>query len=316
MLDTTPQTNAIISMQQFSTENDLSVENSAGGYLFKRPGVKLTLFPHLKYVRYNMETIKIPEAPFVADGELFIPLSLLQCLPESFKAVKNEIVSDVFILLDPGHGGEDTGAISGKAVEKDVVLDIARRTQRLLSAANIYSELTRDGDYFITLDQRSKIANRHPGAIFVSIHANAASSPQAQGIETFYLTSNISDNQRAIWVSSAYDFNTVSGRLEPDLELLAAEKISHQNRDQSKVLAEFVQSNLITNLKEMDRGVKQENFSVLRESFFGPAILIETGFLTHPQSRQKLLDPAYRQRLAENIANGIILFAKEYKSKL
>ena len=306
--ETTPLvvTNSIISMSEFSQNNNLEVTNASGGYLFTRQGIRLHIYPHLNYARYNGRTIRIPDAPFVSKGELFIPLSLIEALPDSFRPRQRQ--SKFMVLLDPGHGGEDTGAISGNALEKDVVLDIARRTQRILAEAGIASELTRKDDYFITLDERSRIANKHPGAIFVSIHANAESSGNAQGVETFFLTSRISDKQRAKWAATAYDFNTASGRLDNSMELLAAEKISHNNRNDSKILAQYVQDSIIKNLKETNRGVKQENFSVLRESFFGPAILIETGFITHPASRRKLLSPAYRQNMAKNIAQGIILY--------
>ncbi len=298
---------AVIPMKEFCSTHNLEVENYAGGYLFTRQGVRLQLFPGLNYLRYNGKTIRITDTPFVSSGELFLPLSLIKSLPDSFSP-REQAVSSIFVLLDPGHGGEDTGAISGKAYEKDIVLDIARRVQQRLSRAGIASQLTRDADYFITLDERSKIANRHPGAIFVSIHANAETTGNVEGIETFYLTSKISDRQRAEWASDAYDFNTANGSLDPKLELIAAERMSHGARDDSKALAQFVQKTLINNLGEASRGVKQENFSVLRESFFGPAILIETGFVTHAQSRQKLLNYAYRQRMADSIANGILQF--------
>ncbi len=307
-VNTGVMTNSIISMNEFTTKNNLTAENAAGGYLFTRPGVRLQIYPHVKYVRYNGKTLKIPDAPFVSNGKLFLPLSLIENLPDSFNI--KEATVNAFILLDPGHGGEDTGAISSGAVEKDIVLDIARRIQRILTESNIPSELTRKDDHFITLDERSKIANRHPGAIFISIHANAESSGQADGIETFYLTSKISDKQRAKWASTEYDFNTAGGRLNPKLELITAEKMSYEIRNKSKILARLVQNSIIENLNETDRGVKQENFSVLRESFFGPAILIETGFVTNPVTRKKLLTPEYRQRMAENIAKGIAIYIK------
>lgn len=308
-IDTGVMSNSIISMYEFSTQNNLTAENAAGGYLFTRPGVRLQIYPHVKYIRYNGRTLSIPDAPFVSSGKLFLPLSLIEALPDSFN-IKKATTVDAFVLLDPGHGGEDTGAISAGAFEKDIVLDIARRTQRILTESGIPSELTRKDDHFITLDERSKIANRHPGAIFISIHANAESSGKADGIETFYLTSKISDKQRAKWASTEYDFNTAGGRLTPKLELITAEKMSYEIRNKSKVLAQLVQSSIISNLHETDRGVKQENFSVLRESFFGPAILIETGFVTHPITRKKLLTPNYRQKMAENIARGIVLYIK------
>ncbi len=298
---------AVLSMKEFSDKHNLEVENYAGGYLFTRQGVRLQLFPGLNYLRYNGKTIRITDAPFVSNGELFLPLSLISSLPDSFSP-REQAVSSIFVLLDPGHGGEDTGAISGKAFEKDIVLDIARRVQQRLNRAGIASQLTRDADYFITLDERSKIANRHPGAIFVSIHANAETTGNVQGIETFYLTSKISDKQRAEWASDAYDFNTADGSLNPKMELIAAEKMSYGARNDSKTLARFVQNTIISDLGEPSRGVKQENFSVLRESFFGPAILVETGFVTNAQSRSKLLNYAYRQKMAESIANGILKF--------
>lgn len=305
-IDTRLPSNAIISMEEFTMKNDLTTSNSAGGYLFTKPGVRLHIYPHVNYIRYNGQTIRIPDSPFVQGGELFIPLSLVESLPDSFESKKQ--ISNVYVILDAGHGGEDTGAMYGSAMEKDIVLDIARRTQRILAEAGIASDLTRNDDYFITLDERSRIANRHPGAIFISIHANAASAGNAEGIETYYLSSKISDRQRAQWAATEYDLKTAGGALSPKLEVLAAEKMSYDTRNRSKILAQFVQSNIIENMSEVDRGVKQENFSVLRESFFGPAILIETGFLSHTNTRNKLSTPAYRQNIADNIAKGIILF--------
>ena len=309
-IDTTPIKNSIMSMKEFSRNNDLTVVNASGGYLFTKTGVRLHIYPHVKYLRYNGQTIEIPDAPFVADGELFLPLTLIASLPESFRA-KKALMSDAFIIIDAGHGGEDTGAISGTVLEKDIALDISRRLQRNLGAAGIASKLTREGDYFITLDERSRIANRHPGAIFISIHVNAETSGSAEGIETYFLSSKISDNQRAEWAATEYDFNTANGALDPQTEIRAARKISKDIRNRSKILAESVQSSLINNIKEEDRGVKQANFSVLRESFFGPAILIETGFISHDFTKKKLIQPEYRQKIADSISAGIINFTSK-----
>ena len=308
-INNTILTNSIISMDEFENKYNLSVSNNAGGYLFTRKGVRLQLYPNIRFIRYNSQTIAIPEAPFVTDGNLFIPLSLIDNLPEKF-AISEAFLPNAFVILDAGHGGEDTGAISGNIMEKDLALDMVRRIQRGLAANGVKSRLTRNGDYFLTLAQRSDIANKYPGAIFVSIHVNAATSNSAEGIETFFLSSKISDEERGSWAANEYDFNTAEGFLSQQNELTTAINMSKKHRKQGKKLANFIQSKIINNLNEKSRGVKQANFAVLRESLFGPAILVETGFLSHQQTKAKLIKPEYRQAMANCITLGIVDFIK------
>lgn len=197
------------------------------------------------------------------------------------------------IVLDPGHGGRDFGKVAGASSnEKTYTLDVARRAEKLLEAAGYKVVLTRETDTFIDLAPRAVIANTNRADLFVSIHFNAlANDSRTSGVEVYTFAPR---HQRS----------TVSWgpRQIDDTENHAAPVNRYDHW--SVLLAQSMQRRFVTDLKSYDRGRKIAHFGVLR-GLNCPGILLECGFLTSEAELRKIATPAYRQQLAEAIADGV-----------
>ncbi len=170
------------------------------------------------------------------------------------------------VVLDPGHGGFDPGAVSPNGLnESEVVLDISLRAAALLEDRGFDVIMTRNDDSFISLYERAEIANRAGAEIFVSVHSNAATRSAVGGLETYYGRGRESD---------------------------------------SYYLARTMQNSMVNKLRLTDRGVKTDRFTVIRETEM-PAVLLEIGFLSNPEEERLLGSSSFRERAAESIAEGI-----------
>ena len=210
------------------------------------------------------------------------------------------------VVIDPGHGGKDTGAIGPHGVrEKDVALSIAKRLAARLRVLGFTVVLTRKDDSFIALDERTRIANDAHADLFVSIHCNAARKRTLSGIETWTL--NVASDRYAARLSAfenAEDERTVS-----DLRLILADLATKANAGDARELAQSVQSALVRGLrsrigKVTDHGVKQALFYVLLGAHM-PSILVETAFLSNPSEEARLRSAKYQDGTAEAIARGV-----------
>jgi len=195
------------------------------------------------------------------------------------------------VVLDPGHGGVDPGAVVSTNVpyEKDLVLDVAKRVRRILRQSGIVVRMTRrDDDKTLTLEDRTTIARKREGSVLVSIHANKAASRSAQGIETFVLpAAGFPSTASSEPVAEVYPGN-----------LYDAESLQ---------LGYFIHRELLDQVQAVDRGVKRARYEVLRNAPC-PAALVELGFMSHAAELNKLNTEDYRQRLAEGIAQGVRIF--------
>lgn len=205
----------------------------------------------------------------------------------------------VRVVLDAGHGGKDLGYHSGPYVEKKYTLLLAREVRKHLEAAGFTVTLTRTTDRAMPLAARAELANRAGADVFVSLHFNAAevSPGSVNGVEVYCLT--------PVGARS-----TNSRRPGPDRG--TAPGLRHTAA--SIVLAYMIQSNLVSRLGMTDRGTRFANFEVLRAADM-PAVLVEAGFLSHPAERRRILDPAYRSRLAAAIAGGIIAYRDTVRTR-
>ena len=199
------------------------------------------------------------------------------------------------VVLDPGHGGMDSGAMAGGVLEKDLTLDIAQRMERLLGAQGVATLMTRMGDSYIALVDRAALANRAEDAIFVSIHLNEGARPMARGVETYF----------------APQQTTVGPRLASWLPFLRMTS-SDQPNVESQSLAGFIQEELVMQTKANNRGTKAEQFYVLA-NVRHPAVLVEGGFLTNTDDAGKLADTNYREELAAAISAGILKYRETLK---
>jgi N-acetylmuramoyl-L-alanine amidase len=222
-------------------------------------------------------------------------------------------------VLDPGHGGEDPGAIGVTGTqEKIVVLDVAMRLKARLEADGFEVLLTRSCDTLVPLSDRSKIANTKRADLFVSIHANAAPNRQACGLETYFLSESKTDWERTVAAreNAALEFETTdAARMTDELELILTDLAQNEFLYESSELAAKIQEMTLPLARVNNRGVRQANFYVLRNNYM-PAVLVECGFLTNRSEEKLLNDSKHRDRLAEGIAKGIVEFTKEYEKRV
>lgn len=223
------------------------------------------------------------------------------------------------IVIDPGHGGKDPGAI-GKfgLVEKHITLDVATRLRSYLENRGLELILTRDDDRFVSLWERADLANKKDADFFISIHANASYSKYVKGFEVFYLSEAVDDNARAVaaienaslkYESSSFGNRKPSSALEAtlwDIEYT-------ENRAESIELAGCITKAAHRELDIKNRGVKAARFYVLKGAKM-PSVLIEVGFISNWQEAKKLETSRHLDALARTIASGIIEYKKEYEA--
>ena len=209
------------------------------------------------------------------------------------------------IVIDPGHGGKDPGALGrGTLQEKTVVLSISEKLRNILTQRGYTVLMTRDTNRYIPLKQRTAFATQHKADLFLSIHANASENRKANGIETYYLS--VTSTDKAAEAIAARE-NADSGYSIQELETLLKRIIQESKSEDSKRLARHVQHALVQATGAVDRGVKHARFVVLIGTNV-PAILIETGFVSNSTEGHKLTTRAYQHKIATAIAHGIEMF--------
>ena len=217
----------------------------------------------------------------------------------------------VTVAIDPGHGGEDPGAIGRRGTyEKHVALAISRKLKTILDGdATLRPVLTRDDDYFVPLAMRVQKARRSQADLFVSIHADAFREPRARGSSVFALSENGATSAAARWLAQKENDADLIGGVNLDardpvlartlLDLSQAAQINDSLKAGRHVLQELAEVNALHK-----RDVEQAGFAVLKAPDV-PSILIETAFISNPDEELKLRDPRHQARYAESIADGI-----------
>ncbi len=219
------------------------------------------------------------------------------------------------IVVDAGHGGKDPGAIGPSGTyEKDVTLAMAKvLAETLRKEIGCDVILTRSGDVFLPLEERTAIANRVGADLFLSIHANAAVNREAYGIETYYL--NFSKNDKAAAVAARE--NGTSLKQVGDLELILFDLMANSKINESSRLATDIQRNLVADLgrsykQVKDLGVRQGPFYVLLGATM-PSVLVETAFISHPREESRLIDRKYHQKTAAAIVRAVQQYANSLR---
>jgi N-acetylmuramoyl-L-alanine amidase len=219
------------------------------------------------------------------------------------------------IVIDAGHGGYDPGAMNDGVSEADVVLDVAMRLERLLvQQPGVEVVLTRRGNVYVPLEERTAMANRAGADLFLSIHANASEDDRARGIETYFL--NFAPNPAAEAIAARE--NAASARTMRQLPDIVKAIALNNKIDESRDFASLVQSAMMERLKRgngnvKDLGVKQAPFMVLIGATM-PSILAEISFLTNPQEAVLLRGTPYRQQIAEALFNGVMRYQRSLKT--
>ncbi|AIX72953.1 N-acetylmuramoyl-L-alanine amidase AmiA [Mixta calida] len=222
------------------------------------------------------------------------------------------------VMLDPGHGGIDSGAVGEEgSEEKHIVLEIAHNIRQILSQHNgIEARLTRESDHFIPLAQRVEIAHQHGADLFMSIHADGFTSPSANGASVFALSNRGASSAMARYLSEK----------ENAADKVGGIKTQSDNPLLQQVLFDLVQTDTIKNsltlgshiLKQIrpvhhlhSQHTEQAAFAVLKSPSI-PSVLVETSFITNPEEERLLGTTAFRQKIAGAIADGIVSFFNEF----
>jgi N-acetylmuramoyl-L-alanine amidase len=228
------------------------------------------------------------------------------------------------VAIDPGHGGKDPGAVGQNGVkEKDIVLAIALKVRDLLKESpDLKVFLTREKDVFVELQERTKFANRKKADLFVSIHANAVPGPkkrmdQTKGYKVYFLSQARNEEDRLV----AMRENAVvqledSGERGDALTSILADMINNEylaeSQDLSILLDKTFEQSLKKKIDKLHYGIGQANFWVLNGAHM-PSVLIETGFISHPDEEATLSDPQFQQKMAETIVQTIVAFREKYE---
>lgn len=194
------------------------------------------------------------------------------------------------VVLDPGHGGQDSGAMCGGVMEKDLTLDVARRVDRLLDSEGVATLMTRLGDTYVSLADRAALGNRAKDSIFISIHFNEDNKPVASGVETYYAAHQVnSGSSFASWLP------------------FLSQSPSNSPKPESQSLASYIQEALVVRTRSVDRGTQPKQFFVIA-NVSSPAVLIEGGFITNKDELSKLASEEYRDQLAAAVADGVLRY--------
>jgi N-acetylmuramoyl-L-alanine amidase len=232
------------------------------------------------------------------------------------KTREPEVERLITIAIDPGHGGEDPGAVgSGGSYEKNVVLAIAKKLrERIEQEPNWRAYLTRDADYFVELADRVRRARRVKADVFVSIHADAFIDPRAKGASVFALSERGASSAAAKWLAtkenSADEIGGISLAKNQQGAAQVLLNLSTESQIRNSVkLGKAILGEVGSFAKLHKAGVEQANFAVLRSPDI-PSILIETAFISNPQEEARLTDQAYQARLANAIFLGLKAYFK------
>src|SRR5437762_5393834 len=194
------------------------------------------------------------------------------------------------VVLDPGHGGQDSGAMCGGVLEKDLTLDVARRIDRLLNSEGIATLMTRVGDTYVSLGDRAAFANRARKSILVSIHFNEDNKPVASGVETYYAAHQITAGSfLASWLPFLW------------------RPLSESPNPESQNLAGLIQEALVARTRAIDRGTQARQVFVIA-NVTPPAALVEGGFLSNQEDISKLASEDYRDQIAAAVCDGILRY--------
>jgi N-acetylmuramoyl-L-alanine amidase len=213
------------------------------------------------------------------------------------------------IVVDPGHGGHDPGAQGNGVTEANLVLDVALRLEKRLAAEeNVEVILTRRTNAYLSLEDRTALANEHQADLFLSIHANAIAAASVRGIETYFL--NFAPNPEAEAIAARE--NAGSSRSMRELSGIVEAIAANNKRDESRDFAAAMQATLYDRLRRVNRnlrnlGVKQAPFVVLVGAGM-PSILTEISFMSNRQEAALLKTEKYRQQIADALFDGIVKY--------
>ncbi len=269
------------------------------------------VFDLYREAKYDLFSLPDPDRIVIdifKPGEETAISETLPTKPEEKPAPGPEITGKRVVIIDPGHGGSDPGAINPTTYleEKEVTLGIALYLEKLLKGAGIPTYLTRDKDEFVYLEDRTNFANQKNGFVFVSLHANSVLNPRpsAAGIETFVLSSRHIGASAKDVADRENRASRAHPELDTDLAKIIADLEESANITYSRDFAEIVQKKLVEHLGLKDRGVKQAPFVVLKGANMA-AVIVEIGFISNPEEEKLLKTNKFRENAAQALFEAI-----------
>ncbi|MCA9732246.1 MAG: N-acetylmuramoyl-L-alanine amidase [Deferribacteres bacterium] len=258
----------------------------------------------------------------VRNSELLISLTTRkQISADIIKTLENERKKWLIdtIILDPGHGGRDPGAIGPSGIyEKNVTLAIARHLKKLIEdETDIRVVMTRQTDHFVSLKERTQLANKEQGKLFISIHANSNRSRRVTGLSTYLLgaarTEEAIESARRENSVIRYEADSLSYADFDAENYILASMAQNSYQRESEQLAAFIQDEISDRTSAKNRGVKQAGYYVLIGASM-PNVLVETGFISNRTEEKKLNSYQFQKKIAQGIFEGILQFKKKYES--
>ncbi len=296
----------------YESERSIVLLSAYGRVLVFSPGFSLGLLDY-------REVVEMGETSY-RNGEIWLSETADTLIRGIFAPQAGDRQRIAAIIIDPGHGGKDPGAIHTHArdgasftvAEKDVVLAIStiifKELARLFPDKRII--LTRSSDVYLTLEERTEIANAvdlapDEAMIFVSVHANASLNPKSNGFEVWYLPP---EYRRELLDAGSVDESAKD--LIPILNTMLEEEITVESIILARAISE--EMGLQIGDRSVNRGLKEESWFVVRKAKM-PSVLVEVGFLTNAEEARLLADPSYLQKVAKGIYNGIIAFVESFE---
>ena len=230
--------------------------------------------------------------------------------------------SDSLVVIDAGHGGCDSGALCDNRKEKDLVLQITKKLKNEFASEGYRVHLTRGDDRFLTLAQRTRIADQKDAKVFISVHANAIADKSrfgvVEGVETYFLQKT--RDERSQRIAARENASVLCGADKLSQDVIIDAVLNGPKIIQSHKLAIDVQRNMVKNLKSeytdvKDGGVRPGPFYVLVGAS-RPSILVEIGYLTNPKERARLFTANYQEKIVEGIVQGVNRYLDNRKKEI
>ena len=315
------QSSKQISLTEYTAQEEAELywDSLTGGGMFMKDGHTISFRVDDPVIMLDYNKLAVVEAPSQRGGNVYVGEDFKNCIENLLKTEAPEPYFRIgAVLIDPGHGGKDPGAldsitVDGKKVqvqEKDIVLNVGKKIYNLLKKK--YPEkniiMTRDTDKFLSLEERVAIANNvklgeREAILYVSVHVNAAFDKNAGGFEVWYL-------------SPGYRRSVISESEADDAEILPIlnSMMEEEYTTESILMAKYILDGLDNKMGDVmtNRGIKEEEWFVVRNAKM-PSVLIELGFLTNPKEAAILIDESYLKKIADGIYNGIVSFIVHFE---
>ena len=310
-----------INLTEYTADEDAELywDSLTGGGMFMKDGHTISFRVDDPVILLDYNKLAVVEAPAQVNGNVYVGEDFRNCIENLLKSEAPEPYFSIgAVLIDPGHGGKDPGAldtitVDGKKVqvqEKDVVLNVGKKIYNLLTRKYPDKKIlmTRDTDEFLSLEERVEIANNvklgeREAILYVSVHVNAAFDKSAGGFEVWYL-------------SPGYRRTVISESEADDAEVLPIlnSMMEEEYTTESILMAKYILDGLDNKMGDImtNRGIKEEEWFVVRNAKM-PSVLIELGFLTNPKEAAILIDESYLKKIADGIYNGIVSFIVHFE---